>query len=105
MSGLRSRRKGQSGEREVVEAFRQAGFPTARRCMQSQGAVGCDVEETPFWLEVKRGKKVNVRTAIKQAAKDTDGRTPIVVWRDDREPWRVDLSLEDFLRLVGAKEV
>ena len=100
MSGRRSRDKGKRGEREVVQAMRIAGFD-ARRCFQSRaGTDECDVEGLPYWCEVKRGRRVNLRGAIAQSKEDTDGRPWLVVWRDDRDEWMVTMSLEEWARLA-----
>jgi hypothetical protein len=101
---VNSRRKGAGGEREVAKLFSVGGYPDARRGdSQSRGAREADVEDTPFWIEVKRGKKVRLRAAIKQSKGDADYRPPIVVWRDDREEWRVDVSLDIFLEICEGK--
>lgn len=102
--GSSSRRKGAGGEREAAAEFRNGGYPDARRGdSQSRGAREADVEDTPFWIEVKRGKKVRLRAAIDQANGDSDHRPPIVVWRDDRSGWRVDLALDIFLEICEGK--
>lgn len=102
--GRSQRVKGACGEREAAKIFRENGYPDARRGdSQSRGAREADVEDTPFWVEVKRGKKVRLRAAIDQSKKDADYRPPIVVWRDDRSGWRVDVSLDIFLEICDGK--
>ena len=101
---LNSRRKGAGGEREAAKKLRDGGYPDARRGdSQSRGAREADVEDTPFWVEVKRGKRVRLRAAIDQAERDCDHRPQIVVWRDDRSEWRVDLALDIFLEICDGK--
>lgn len=101
MSGRHSRNKGKRGEREVANALSDAGFVGIKRGWQARvGSTECDVEGTPWWLEVKRGKRCNPRAAYRQAVSDTDGRMPVVVWRDDREDWMVTLSFKDFIELA-----
>ena len=102
MGGRASRTKGQRGEREIVAFMARLGYTTARGWQSRQGHAQCDVEGTEWWIEVKRGKKVNVRAAMRQALGDRDTRRPLVVWRDDREPWMVSLSLEDAVRLFAG---
>jgi Holliday junction resolvase len=102
--GRSQRVKGACGEREAAKIFRENGYPDARRGdSQSRGAREADVEDTPFWIEVKRGKKVRLRAAIEQAKNDADYRPPIVVWRDDRSGWRVDVDLDIFLEICDGK--
>ena len=102
----RSRDKGKRGEREVAALFLEA-IPDckARRGIQSRdGAEVPDVQtELPFWIEVKRQKKPNIRAAMAQAIEACGDRKlwPIAVTKDDRGAWRVTLELSDFLDLVG----
>jgi Holliday junction resolvase len=100
MGGKHSRDKGKRGEREVAQLLRIAGFDTRRGMQSRAGTDECDVEGTPYWIECKRGKRVNLRGAIRQAEEDTDGRPPVVIWRDDRAEWMVLLSLEEWARMA-----
>ena len=105
MSGRRSRSKGQRGEREVCQQLALHGLDVRRGWQARSGQVEADVEGTELWWEVKRGKRCNPRAAYKQALGDTDGRVPVVAWRDDQAPWMVTLSLADFLALwLGRAE-
>ena len=104
MSGARSRRKGAQWERDLVHLFRKA-MPGAvvRRGLQCRsGDEVADVDCPVFWPEAKRGKKPNVRGALRQARDAAPkGRLPLAVIRDDRQEPFVALSLDDFLDLVG----
>ena len=101
--GALSRRKGRRYEQTLVHLFREA-MPGAevRRGLQSRGGEEVpDVDCPVFWLEAKRGKKPNVRAALRQAeAAAPQGRIPLAVIRDDRQEAFVALSLEDFLEFV-----
>jgi len=101
--GSMSRNKGKRGEQEVARLLRAAGYDVARTD-QTAGARCCDVDGPglPAWIEVKRGKQVNVRSAYRQACNDTDGREPVVAWRDDRSEWMVSLRLEPFIRMMAG---
>ena len=103
MSGAMSRRKGAQYERALVRLFRQA-MPGAeiRRGLQSRGGEEvADVECPVLWVEAKRGKKPNIRGALRQAIEAAPkGRIPIAVVRDDRAAAIVTLLLDDFLELV-----
>ena len=104
MSGATSRRKGARFERELVHLFR-AAMPGAevRRGLQCRGEEVADVECPVFWVEAKRGKKPNIRAALRQAMEAAPkGRMPITVVRDDRAEAMVTLLLDDFLALVSA---
>ncbi len=99
--GAKSRNKGKRGEQEVARLLRAAGYDVARSD-QTAGAMRCDVDGPglPAWIEVKRGKLVNVRAAYRQACNDTDGREPMVAWRDDRGEWMGLMKLEPLVRLL-----
>ena len=102
--GAMSRRKGADWERPLVHLFREA-MPGAdvRRGLQCRGGEEVpDVDCPVFWLESKRGKKPNVRAALRQAeAAAPQGRIPMAVIRDDRQEAFVALSLADFLEFIS----
>jgi len=102
--GRRSRQKGAQGERDVANELRTI-YPEAARggLLQTQygrGSNACDVEHTPWWVEVKRGARPNIQGAFDQATSETDGRPPLVVSRKDRSVWLATMSLERFVHLV-----
>ena len=98
--GKFSRSKGPGFERDVVKALRPVFGSDVKRGLQSrEGAEQCDCEGTPYWVECKRGRKVNWRPALKQAQADSDGRTPVVVLREDREDAVVVMRFDDWLSL------
>ncbi len=104
MSGARSRRKGANYERAMVHRFREAmpGAEVRRGLQYRSGDEVADVDCPVFWPELKRGKKPNVRAALRQArAAVPKGRVPVAVIRDDRQEPFVALLLDDFLDLVG----
>ncbi len=104
MNGRGSKRKGADWERELVLRFREV-MPggDVRRGLQSRGGQEVpDVDAAPFWIEAKRGRKPNIRGALKQVTSDAaPGRIPLTVIRDDRAAPIVALTLEDFLDLVS----
>ena len=103
MGGAMSRRKGANFERQLVWQFRQVmpGAEVKRGLQSRSGQDVADVDCPVFWIEAKRGRKPNVRAALKQAESCAPkGRIPVAVIRDDREAAFVALSLGDFLELV-----
>ena len=102
MSGRRSRQKGKRGEREVARLFTDRGYQARRGDSQSAGAREADVEDTSFWVEVKRGKRCPIRRAIEQSEGDTDGRPTLVFWRDDRSDWRIDMGADTFFEILAS---
>ena len=104
--GRSSKRKGKSGELEVVKVLKESGF-AARRSAQYYGNTGAaaDVVGLPgIHIEVKRVEKLNLKKAYEQAVNDSKENSnndiPAVFHRQSREPWMVTLSLEDFLKLI-----
>ena len=99
-----SRRKGVKWERELVKLFRQAmpGADIRRGLQYRSGQEAPDVECPVFWIESKRGRKPNIRAALKQAANGAPmGRFPLAVVRDDHAEPTVTLFLDDFLDLIA----
>ncbi len=102
--GRRSRQKGAQGERDVANELRVI-YPDAARggLLQTQygrGSNACDVEHTPWWIEVKRGARPNIQGAYDQSVSETDGRPPLVVSRKDRSVWLATMTLDRFVHLV-----
>lgn len=100
MSGRRSRRKGRAGEQEAARELRRLfpqWAPNIRRGWQSrEGADQCDIEGTPYWIEVKRRRRVTnatVRAGMRQALHDTDGRPILLLTREDRDVWWAHLPV------------
>jgi hypothetical protein len=70
--GKSQRDKGKRGERECVNWIKPI-YPDARRSAnQAGGAVQPDVDDTPFWLEVKSGKSIGLWAALEQAKRDRE---------------------------------
>ena len=104
MGGAHSRRKGAAFERELVHRFREAmpGAEVKRGLQYRGGEEVPDIDCPVFWPELKRGKKPNVRGALRQAINDApQGRIPVAVIRDDRSAPFAVIQLDDFLDLVG----
>ena len=97
-----SRNKGAKGERELARILRDHGFD-ARRGQQYSGANGdADVVGLPGWhIECKRCKRVELDKWWDQATNDCkESERPVLMFRKDRDSWKVLLSLEDFLDLL-----
>lgn len=93
--GASEARKGKAWERAVNRCLRvlwPGVYRGDQRRLGGAGAgEGCDNEGTPYWIESKRWKKVNVEAALAQArAKQRekgDTRVPIVIAKsDNKEP-------------------
>lgn len=99
----KERDKGVAGEREVATILRNSG--AVIRSLEASGdhLVVSELENGPdLHLEVKRQERIQIELWCRQAeAECPPGCIPIVVWRRSRQPWRVTLTLEDLIRLLG----
>jgi hypothetical protein len=102
--GKLSRTKGANFEREMVQRFIEVFGPDAvRRGFQYRdGSEVADVVTPCLWVECKRGRKTNIKAALRQAIEASQGKGlwPVAVCRDDQEDATVTLTLEDFLDLM-----
>lgn len=106
--GKHASAKGAQGERDVLNAFRdimrdvedelkekglvfvaRSDFATRKRL--ERGTSNRDIGNIPIIsIEVKRNEKLNVKGAWEQAVRQADGGLlPVLVYRYNREPWRV----------------
>lgn len=103
--GAKSRRKGASGEREVVAIAREEGFASAVRTAPMQAGHSLAYEDVAevgrLAIEAKRYKRTPVnRFARVTLAKERPGFISVLAYRDDHqsEPFAV-VKLRDLLRL------
>ena len=100
MNGRGSRTKGRSAEREVELRFQDAGF-TTERALSGRRQIAGDINVAGLALEVRRRETLSIDAWSRDHEAETpEHLTPIVVWRKSREPWRVCLTLDDFLDLL-----
>jgi Holliday junction resolvase len=108
--GRSQRVKGAVGEREVVNIFKKFGFNLWRvpnsGGLKRDGNEKGDIKGLDGWhLEVKRQETLSLPAWLRQAEEDCpDGDEPLLVFRRSHEPWRVVLSLEKFIELIGGKD-
>jgi hypothetical protein len=98
------RDKGIRGEREVRERLTKAGLDV--RGLEGLGdhlaSKRRGAETILLHIEVKRQETLQPDRWSRQAETEApEGAAPIVVYRRDREPWRVLVTLDEFLRLLG----
>lgn len=104
--GSMQRRKGKTGELEVVNILKDRGLKAQRTAplQAAGGTLDADVLGVEgFHLEIKRCERIEIDKWHAQAAlasRPTD--TPCVVWRRSRQPWRIAMPFDDFLDLVKA---
>lgn len=96
-----SRRKGKRGELEAAKALKSLGIE-ARRSVQYCGRSGtADLAmDRAIHFEVKRQERLNPYEAIEQAARDSDGKVPAVLWRRNRREWLLILRLADLSMFI-----
>ncbi len=100
------RRKGADGEREAAKLLAKLYPHAERRPMQARGAVkdGCEIEGTPYWVEVKSGAAPPIMGALRQARRDIeahgDERPPLVLAKTTRQGWTVTMEWADFAALI-----
>lgn len=113
-----SRRKGVLGEREVAQAFEQAGWTV--RGLEGQGDQLCvRLVKLPEYMkptaaelasgalrtlhvEVKRQERLRIPEWLEQARTEAPpGVPPVLVFRQSRGQWIACLPLDDLLRLIG----
>ena len=103
---IRSKQKGNRGEREWRDQLRTAGF-VAWRGQQFSGGVQspdvcCPSLPTVHW-EVKRVERPNVFTFLRQAEQDAGTeKIPVVALRRNATPWICIVRATDFLSLLKA---
>lgn len=104
MGKINSRAKGARNELLLAHFFQEWGFG-ARRGQQYSGLQGdADVVGVPYLhIECKAVQKLNLDKAMGQSIRDArEDEIPVVVHRKDRQPWRITLSLEDFMKFYMA---
>lgn len=99
--GRMQRTKGATFERWLANVLRKL-WPLAKRGIGQARSAGevADVEGTPYWVEAKHHKVVNIRAAMRQAMEASDGRRPIVVSKCNNEEPLVTMTLDDWVELV-----
>lgn len=101
--GRASRVKGQVAEREVAAIINEQLGTDLRRTPLSGGMVwkgdirGWD----GMHVEIKRQEKLALPAWLKQTEDDCpQGDTPLLIFRQSREPWRAVLRLTDLLTII-----
>ena len=102
------RRKGKTGELEVVRVLKDAGWPRAERTSngRAQHARG-DVANGPAGchIEVKRQERLNVPAAFRQIESDANPLDiPVLVHRPSGQDWMATIPLDELLPLLKLRE-
>ena len=96
MKGRGARRKGADAEREFRDLLIGYGFQARR-----DGRLDSDlVHNVPgVYFEVKRRETLAIPKWIRQAEDESGALEPVVAYRTSRQPWRVVVSADEYLRL------
>lgn len=104
MSGMKSKRKGKVGERELAKVLGSALGVPLRRGIQFKGTQDSpDIDglgEYGLYCECKRTESTaskSLYSAIAQAVGDSGSLTPFVATRRNREDWLVVVKLSDLV--------
>ena len=101
---MNSRDKGKRGEREAAKYLRELGFEDAVRTQQYNGLgesdVICPMSLPNLHIEVKYGKSYQLgnaawEDALFQADRDAKGKPWVVLWRENRQKWRLSYMQDD----------
>ena len=101
MGGRSSKIKGANAENEVSKIFNEAlGTDLHRKLGQARDGAD-DLQIGHYRIEIKRRETLAMDQWCHQVEECCgEGDIPVVVYRRSREPWRVTISLDEFLRLI-----
>lgn len=100
---MNSKQKGNRGEIELLSLLRAKGLDAVRNDQRYIGGkdnpdIALHASGKAYHLEVKRTEKLNIWAAIEQAQRDAEKAIPVVVFRRNRSPWMVCVSLNDWIK-------
>lgn len=104
MGGRMSRNKGAAAERELAEILsKELGFVVKRKLGQARDS-GDDIQVQKFRIEAKRRETLALPAWCRQIEQHCGpGEVPIVAYRQNGQPWRIVMKLEDFLPLMRGE--
>jgi Holliday junction resolvase len=93
------RRKGATGERELVQELNRLGL-MCRRSVQYAGKPGTDAdvvcEALPMHIECKRTERFKWTQTLKQVKRDSKGKPWVIAYRFNDGPWLIIQPLEQW---------
>lgn len=101
MGGKSSRTKGASAEREFAAVLKEHGYAATRNRIGISGDDLLVPELSHLSFEVKRQEKLCVPAWLKQAEQQAGTREPVLVFRQNGQPWRAVVRAEHYLSLLS----
>lgn len=100
--GMKSRRKGARGERELAKEYAVRGFDAARTPNSGGLQTKGDVVGVPgVHIEAKYKERLNLWECLKQTEDEApDGCVPALHFRRNHTGWYVAVPLDDWLDLL-----
>ena len=99
--GKSQRTKGAAGERELAKIFADTLGVTVKRNLGQSREGGDDITIGRLRIEVKRCQTLAIPAWCRQIdAACGPGDVPIIAFRQDGQPWRVVMLLDDWLPLI-----
>ena len=104
MGGRMSRNKGAAAERELAQILSdELGFVVKRKLGQARDS-GDDIQVGKFRIEAKRRETLALPAWCRQIEAHCESHeVPVVAYRQNGQPWRIVMKLEDFLPLMRGE--
>ena len=102
--GKSQQQKGRAAEIEVCRILNDNGIQAAPGVARSYGSEPDIKGVDGFHMEIKRREQIKIGEWMSQAERDAErfGGWPCVVFRRNREKWKVVLSLDAWISLYKA---
>ena len=104
--GRKEQAKGRRAELELCRVLNDLGFTSVRPGVAVSFGVEPDVLGLDgFHVEIKRRERIEISAWMRQAEQDSQrfkNGAPVVMFRRNREPWRVCMNLSDWLTLYKS---
>lgn len=106
--GRKAQAKGRRGELELAEILKERGFAAVPGAALNFGQEA-DVTGLPgIHIEVKRHERLEISRWYQQAQQDAarmkDGK-PAVIYRQNRRPWMIVMTLSNFLDVYNSNDL
>jgi Holliday junction resolvase len=104
MGGRMSRNKGAAAERELAQILSdELGFVVKRKLGQARDS-GDDIQVGKFRIEAKRRETLALPAWCRQIEEHCQpGEVAVVAYRQNGQPWRIVMKLQDFLPLMRGE--